>query len=263
MKRSVVKALACAGLALAGFKLPAAATNACHVAKDYEEIRMRTTGGMIRRPGFGKGSVAVVSDQKRVSVWRVSDAMMPIESALHIKVEHLNGKLTGALPTSEDVKKCGSQFAIFLVDQSNQASRLITSPDARWAMINVAALSTDNPDVAKLEKRVRKEIVRAFGCICGAFCPKSNHSLFAPASTLKDLDNIIALAYPPDHYAKTIAYLRASGVEPYVERTYHRACREGWAPAPTNDIQKAIWDKVHEMPTAPLKIKPETKKVVE
>ena len=30
-----------------------------------------------------------------------------------------------------------------------------------------------------------------------------------------------------------------------------------------NEYQKAIWDKVHAMPTAPIKIKPETKKVKE
>ena len=32
-------------------------------------------------------------------------------------------------------------------------------------------------------------------------------------------------------------------------------------PAPTNDVQKAIWDEIHAMPTEPIKIKPETKKV--
>ena len=41
---------------------------------------------------------------------------------------------------------------------------------------------------------------------------------------------------------------------------YRTAVKEGWAPQPTNDVQKAIWDKVHAMPTEPLKIKSETKK---
>ena len=42
--------------------------------------------------------------------------------------------------------------------------------------------------------------------------------------------------------------------------TYKKACEEGWAPNPTNEFQKAIWDKVHELPTEPIKIKPEEKK---
>ena len=53
------------------------------------------------------------------------------------------------------------------------------------------------------------------------------------------------------------------GITPWYQTTYHKAVEEGWAPAPTNEYQKAIWDKVHAMPTAPIKIKPETKKVRE
>ena len=36
--------------------------------------------------------------------------------------------------------------------------------------------------------------------------------------------------------------------------TYKRACREGWAPTPTNDVQRAIWEKVHAIPDKPLTI---------
>ena len=55
-------------------------------------------------------------------------------------------------------------------------------------------------------------------------------------------------------------YMKPLGVLPAQRATYLKACEEGWAPAPTNDVQKAIWEKVHAMPTEPLKIKPETKK---
>ena len=55
-------------------------------------------------------------------------------------------------------------------------------------------------------------------------------------------------------------YLLSLGVKPYRLTTYRKACEEGWANPPTNDVQKAIWDKVHAMPTEPIKIKPETKK---
>ena len=49
-------------------------------------------------------------------------------------------------------------------------------------------------------------------------------------------------------------------MKPYRLTTYRKACEEGWANPPTNDVQKAIWDKVHALPTEPLKIKPEEKK---
>ena len=44
------------------------------------------------------------------------------------------------------------------------------------------------------------------------------------------------------------AYLGALGVVPAETATYRQACREGWAPAPTNDVQRAIWDRYRAAP---------------
>ena len=50
------------------------------------------------------------------------------------------------------------------------------------------------------------------------------------------------------------------GVTPARKGIYEAACQQGWAPAPTNDIQKAIWDKVHAVPATPMKIEFDPKK---
>jgi hypothetical protein len=34
------------------------------------------------------------------------------------------------------------------------------------------------------------------------------------------------------------------GIKPARMTTYRKACEEGWAPMPTNSVQKAIWDEV-------------------
>ena len=49
-------------------------------------------------------------------------------------------------------------------------------------------------------------------------------------------------------------------MRPYRRTTYLKACEEGWAAPPADKFQQAIWDKVHAMPTEPIKIKPEEKK---
>ena len=36
---------------------------------------------------------------------------------------------------------------------------------------------------------------------------------------------------------------RARGITPIYRTTYRQACIEGWAPAPTNDFQKAIFER--------------------
>ena len=53
-------------------------------------------------------------------------------------------------------------------------------------------------------------------------------------------------------------YLASAGVTPLRKTIYRKACQEGWAPAPTNEYQKAIWDKVRSEkergPTNPIEI---------
>ena len=49
--------------------------------------------------------------------------------------------------------------------------------------------------------------------------------------------------------------VRKLGVAVRRRVSYHKACEERWAPAPTNDIQRAIWDKVHAIPDKPITIK--------
>ena len=38
--------------------------------------------------------------------------------------------------------------------------------------------------------------------------------------------------------------LRRFGIKPYYRCSYKAAVKQGWAPAPTNEVQKAIWDAV-------------------
>ena len=71
----------------------------------------------------------------------------------------------------------------------------------------------------------------------------------------------VGMGFPDDEMygidvSRGITYnMPRAGVTPWKVTTYKRACEEGWAPAPTNEYQQAIWDKVHAVPTEPLKIK--------
>ena len=50
------------------------------------------------------------------------------------------------------------------------------------------------------------------------------------------------------------------GILPVRTTTYLQACQEGWAPMPTNAVQKAIWEKVRAIPQSPMKIEFDPKK---
>ena len=75
----------------------------------------------------------------------------------------------------------------------------------------------------------------------------------------KDLDKMLEAA-PVDAIQRAIESLKVYGVTPQEMSTYKKACQEGWAPAPTNEYQKAVWDKVHAAPKNPMKIEFDPKK---
>ena len=75
-----------------------------------------------------------------------------------------------------------------------------------------------------------------------------------PVKNLEELDEL------PNALSQEALYhiarmLEQSGITPSTRATYRTACKEGWAPAPTNDVQKAIWAEVHQIPDKPLTIK--------
>ena len=68
----------------------------------------------------------------------------------------------------------------------------------------------------------------------------------------------------PEVYDKVQSTCQTLNVDMLRKVSYKRACIEGWAPAPTNDIQKAIWEQAkadkERGPTNPIKIPPPKKK---
>ena len=75
-----------------------------------------------------------------------------------------------------------------------------------------------------------------------------------------DLDKYPDSRLPVDVLDRMQKNMSVIGMAPFKITTYRKACEDGWAPQPTNEYQQAIWDKVHAMPTEPLKIAPETTK---
>lgn len=130
-----------------------------------------------------------------------------------------------------------------------------------WAFLNVAPILADAPANDKIEGRVTRITNRLFAYIHGAY-----DSTLMPQCVLKNahgmdgIDALICKDYSPEAFSKVSGFLAGAGYQQAKRGTYYDACEEGWAPAPTNDVQKAIWDKVHQMPTKPIKILPESKR---
>ena len=71
----------------------------------------------------------------------------------------------------------------------------------------------------------------------------------------EDLDKVLVDGLPYDALAGILHNLKSAGGTISHKATYRKACIDGWAPAPTNDYQKVIWEEIHAKPTNPIKIK--------
>ncbi|MBP9991014.1 MAG: hypothetical protein KBT45_06270 [Bacteroidales bacterium] len=215
----------------------------------YRLEAIKKLGGYVLSRPTGR-CFSVANFQKLIQESELEDICSEISRATTIAVNIL---------TTNDVQNtdCG---VLILVDELNVPTLSIQPEDFK-STLNVRRLCSDSPNQAVLRKRFRKEFWRAFCMALGAGTSSFQPCLMTPISSISELDQISLSAPCPEVFDKIQRAADKYKFGRYRRVTYKTACKEGWAPAPTNDIQKAIWDKVHAMPTEPIKIKPETKKV--
>lgn len=208
---------------------------------------MQKTGGWIIKEGTGSGRCVFVDTQKKMPKESFSAAAEKIGALLNCKVEYEQSERNITVQTApESLKVIKAQAAIFIIDDPTYPTTLV-APESRWAMINAAALAKDGPTQQVLAKRATREAWRVFAQLLGA----SNASMeggcvLDPVSSLVELDTLKADCFCPEPLSKIIAHLRTIGVTPYVRTTYRRACEQGWAPPPTDEFQKGVWDQLRD-----------------
>ena len=217
----------------------------------------KRTGGKLKVPGTQQGTIFYVNAQKKAPVdWLKQNADVFAANA-KIDIQVKEGVFSFPAPKIE------GNATLFVVDDESMPS-ILHAPEQRWCMVNVAPLAKGAGEkTAFFAARVQKELTRGFSLLAGSQDSNYPESLLGCITSPEGLDKHADCRLPVDIMARFTPYLAGYGVKPYVLSTYKKACEDGWAPAPTNDVQKVIWDKVHAMPTEPIKIKPETKKVKE
>ena len=213
------------------------------------EARIAADGGLVQKPTRGK-AVRVTLKVDSVTEGDLSDVFGEIRRYLGISVEVVGSPTATKNPT-------GAMIAV--IDDPAQPTILV-APEDGWATLNVAKLKSDKPSAELLKLRLHKEFWRTFAYLMGAANAQQQPCLMRPITSVADLDSHKVAVLSPGPMGNVAASMSMMGFARSEFATFRKACEEGWAPAPTNDVQKAIWEKVHAMPTEPLKIKPETKK---
>ena len=217
---------------------------------------------MIRDTRNMRGIVMFVNAQNRIDITNGAfTAKTALENEFHWDIRMTNINQTSSISNAIDFKRRSkATTAIFFIDD-NKLPSLTSCPDDGVAIINVAKLINDNTEKRVANRRIATESLRAFAFSFGIGFSQYKSVLMSPVKSIAELDIIPRKSfYPYDTIVSLRTIAESLGLMPYADVYYETACMEGWAPAPTNDIQRAIWDRVHAVPKNPMKIEFDPKK---
>jgi hypothetical protein len=221
------------------------------------ETVLRRTGGFLVAPASGRG-IRLIDINSGIQEETFKKLTEAISSGPRFAATLEKGS-----PSKKYMPDDKSGAVIVFVDDASSPMTILTAPEQGWASLNVAPLKSDSPDKERFHKRVCKETWRTLVYMLGGGNNQMPACVMKPCVDVKDIDALKMEQPSPDPFREMSLTAKKLGLAQARLTSYRKACQEGWAPAPANDIQKAIWEEVHAMPTAPIKIKPETKKVRE
>ena len=231
--------------------LVACALAANAAKKVSEEDYIRKEGGLVLEPNTQKGEIAYVNCQSVAKDDWIEESATYFRREAKFKISVSKGAFDLKSP------KIVGDMTLFVIDDPAMPNILV-APENRWAMVNVAPLKSDKEPFFRA--RVLKDLTRGFAMLCGASDSQFPGALTSAITKVEDLDHHTDHRLPVDLFIRFKKYMKPFGVAPGNIETYETACCQGWAPPPTNDVQRAIWDKVHAIPKNPMKIEFDPKK---
>ena len=200
------------------------------------------TGGIVENRAAAKGKI-VFLDAGAAAGDALKDVVKLIDQEFRCNVEvsatESEFTISGAVETR---KRLSANVLVAVVDNPALPMTL-NAPEARWGIVNVAPLKLDAPSPETYKLRVQRAVLRGFGYVCGA-ANSSMACLMYPAFRAEDLDDAASQNFSPDTVMRIEDQFKAIGIVQYPRTTYKTAALAGWAPTPTNDAQRAIWDMV-------------------
>ena len=244
--------------ALAAVSLTATAADAPFKPKENRKIK--AMGGSIMVPNSMKGHILVANMQMKVPASELEKTVKQLIGMTRLDIRFMNvaGEVSPSV-ANKKVKELGANAVIFVTDSDKCDVSLLCAPENGWTIINSSVVTKDARNEIFAAARLRKELMRGFFAATGAMNSRYPGTIMNYIGKPSDLDKLVE-EIPVDMSMRTIDYLAKMGVTPVQYTTYQRAVQNGWAPAPTNDIQKAIWDRVHAAPKNPMKIEFDPKK---
>ena len=229
------------------------------ISNEKNTFQGKQTAGYVIKEGSQKGTFTFINTQTEVEHQVIEDAAELIRDDLRIKVIT---KKTEAGDAAKLVRDSEGVLGVVVVADDVMPA-LLVAPEDGWAIVNVRKLSvgltTKNAREKFLAIRVKHELVRAFAAVAGGLGSMYPGNIMS-ATSLSELEMASNASLPVDTKTAVERFLKSRGYSPALRLPYRKACQEGWAPEPTNEFQRVIWEKVKaeqsEKPTNPIKILP-------
>ena len=201
------------------------------------------TGGLIQSPSEGP-QFLFLNTQTRIAATVLNEPVDQIGKLLRFPIARKDAPNAKPITAAINALQDDQTAAVIVLGDSDGFPSLLIAPENRWAMVNVAALASEAASPETLAIRTQKEVWRAFGYLMGAAYSNFEGCLMKPVLSLEDLDALKGRSICPEPFNHIMAQGQKLGIKPQRVTTYRKAVEEGWAPAPTNDFQKAIWDEL-------------------
>jgi len=216
---------------------------------EVQAARMARTGGLVAHRGPG-AAIAVIDARPGAGAGEWDALKADMESFCMVAFEFRARPLgRGETPLKAARAalsgKGAAGVAVVLSDEGADAPGMTVYPEDRMALVNAsrAAPKGTAPDVAS--RRLATQLWRAVCFAAGGVNTRSPHcALSSTVLSAEDIDGLSARMPNPDACAQVLASAERLGLARVRTATYRAACMQGWAPAPTNDIQRAVWDEV-------------------
>ena len=226
-----------------------------------ENEKLKRTGGFVMPPDNGSRIVVVNTCNANTNAIRQFVSLS--EGMLHIplKVVDEAAKTGCVYRAARSYKGKAAPAVIYVYAGEKDGPILTVHMEDAIATVNVTPLKSITDRIEA--DRLMKELCRAYGTILGAYYSAKMPSVLEPAYGVGQIDNIRVKMFSPMHMSTIIRGARLLEIPVLRPISYAAACRAGWAAAPTNEYQKAIWNSVHDEkergPANALKITPPKK----
>lgn len=227
--------------------------------KARDERVMRKTGGFLHVAATGPK--AMIVDARAKERPTIDEVARLYTLGTKLAIDTAREPIGAAEPGGTDGRATQSPLAaartrmalsaplmLVMVVEDEELPALSVFPEERIGIVNAARLQ-GGEDPSAQEMRVSKEIWRAIGFIGGVGFSMQENDMMQPYYTLAEIDANGNPYIQPMNMAKMAKFWKRFGVSRERRVPYRKAVMEGWAPAPTNDYQRAIWNEVRSAAT--------------